>query len=62
MKTQENKATVDTAKEIKINNIFKAEMNFVLRKKTLHDERRVLLFFVKFLVNNYIAHGKISIK
>ena len=52
MKTQENKATVDTAKEIKINNIFKAEMNFVLRKKTLHDEKRVLLFLVKFLVNN----------
>ena len=49
---QENKATVDTANEIKINNIFKAEMNFVLRKKNLHDEKRVLLFFVKFLVNN----------
>ena len=44
-----NKATVDNAKEMKI---IKAEMNFVSRKKTLHNEKRVLLFFVKFLVNN----------
>ena len=44
-----NKATVDTAEETKI---IKSEMNFVLRKKTLHNEKRVLLFYVKFLVNN----------
>ena len=33
----ENKATVDTAGETKLNRIMKAEINFVLRKKTLHN-------------------------
>ena len=54
-----NKVTVDTAVGTKI---IKAEMNFILRKKTLHNEKRVLLFYVKFLVNNYFAHAEISIE
>ena len=47
-----NKATVDNAKETKITTIIKAEMNLVLRKKPFTMKKRVLLFFVKFLVNN----------
>ena len=36
MKTPAKKVTVDTAEETKI---IKAEMNFVLRKKTLRNEK-----------------------
>ena len=32
--------------------IIKAEMNFILRKNPFTMKKRVLLFFVKFLVNN----------
>ena len=49
VKTLVNKATVDTAEETKI---IKAEMNFVLRKKPFAMKKRVLLFYVKFLVNS----------
>ena len=47
-----NKATVDNAKETKINNNHKSRNEFCFKKKTLHNEKRVLLFYVKFLVNN----------
>ena len=47
-----NKATVDNAKETKINNNHKSRNEFCFKKKTLHNEKRVLLFFVKLLVNN----------
>ena len=40
-----NKATVDSTKEIKINNNHKSFPRFTMKK-------RALLFFVKFLVNN----------
>ena len=45
MKTQVNKATVDTAKETKINNNLKAEMNVVFKKKTLHDGKKSIIVF-----------------
>ena len=48
MKTPVNKATVDTAKEIKFNNNHKNGNEFCFKKKILHNEKRVLLFFVKF--------------
>ena len=47
-----NKATVDTADETKINNNYKSRNKFCFKKKTLHNEKRVLLFYVKLLVNN----------
>ena len=48
-----NKATAkDTAKETKINNNHKSRNEFCFKKKTLHNEKRVLLLFVKFSVNN----------
>ena len=40
---------VDTVEETKI---IKAEMNFVLSKNFFTMKKRVLLFYVKFLVNN----------
>ena len=49
MKTPVSKETVDTVEETKI---IKTEMNFVLRKKLFTMKKRVLLFYVKFLVNN----------
>ena len=49
---QINKATVDTAKEMKINNNHSSRNKFCFKKKTLHNEKRVLLFFKEFLVNN----------
>ena len=51
MKTPGNKATVDTAKETKINNNHKSRNEFCFKKKTLLNEKRLLLLFVKFLVN-----------
>ena len=47
-----NKGTVDTIKEMKINNNHKSRNEFCFKKKTLYNEKRVLLFFVKFLVND----------
>ena len=58
MKTPVNKETVDTVEETKI---IKAEMNFVL-KKLFTMKKRVLLFYVKFLVNNQFAHAEISVE
>ena len=52
VKTPANKATVDTAKETKINNNHKSRNEFCFKKKHLHNEKRLLLFFVKILVNN----------
>ena len=45
MKTPVNKATEDTAKESKINNNHKGRNEFCFKKKPLHNEKRVLLFF-----------------
>ena len=53
---------MDTATETKINNNLKAEMNVVLRKKPFTIKKRVLLFFVKFLVSNQFARAKISVE
>ena len=39
MKTAVNKATVDTAKETKINNNHKSRNEFCFKKKTLHNEK-----------------------
>ena len=50
---------VDTVEETKI---IKAEMNFVLRKNFFTMKKRVLLFYVKFLVNNQFAHAEISVE
>ena len=47
-----NKATVDTADETKINNNHKSRNEFCFKKKTPHNEKRVLLFYVKLLINN----------
>ena len=47
-----NKATVDTAIKTEINNNHKSRNELCFKKKNLHNEKRVLLFFVKFLVNN----------
>ena len=47
-----NKATVDTAKETKIDNNHKSRNEFCFKKKNLHIEKRLFLFFVKILVNN----------
>ena len=52
VKTPVNKAIVDNAKETKINNNYKSRNEFCFKKKTLQNEKRVLLFFVKFLFNN----------
>ena len=52
VKTSINKATVDTAKETKINNNHKSRNELCFKKKALHNEKRVLLFFLKFSVNN----------
>ena len=62
MKTPVNKATVDNAKERKLATIIKAERDSDLRKKTFHNEKGVLLFFMKFLVNNQFARAKISVE
>ena len=61
-KTPVNKATVDNAKETKINNNHKSRNEFCFKKKTLHNEKRVLLLFVKFLVNSWFAQAKISVE
>ena len=39
-----NKATVDNAKETKINN-HKSRNEFCFKKKTLHNEKRVFIVF-----------------
>ena len=52
MKTSINKETVDTAKETKINNNHKSRNELCFKKKALHNEKSVLLFFLKFSVNN----------
>ena len=50
MKTPVNKATVDTAGETKINSNHKSKNEFCFKKK--NPSQWVLLFNVKFLVNN----------
>ena len=46
MITQVKKATVDTAKETKINKKnHKSRNEFCFKKKTLHNKARALLFF-----------------
>ena len=61
-KTPVNKATVDNAKETKININHKIRNEFCFKKKTLHKEKWVLLLFVKFLVNSWFAQAKISVE
>ena len=61
MKTPVNKATVNNAKQTKIATIIKAEMNLVLRKRPFTMKKRLLLFFVKFLVNNYLHALKLAL-
>ena len=39
METAVNKATVDTAKETKINNNYKSRNEICFKKKTLHNEK-----------------------
>ena len=43
MKTPVNKATVDTAKEMKINNNHKSRNQFCFKKKTLHNEKTSII-------------------
>ena len=54
-----NKATKDPVEETKI---IKAEMNFVLRKKLFTMKKKILLFYVKFLVNNQFVRAEISVE
>ena len=45
VKTPVNKATVNAAKEAKINSNHKSRIEFCFKKKTLHNERKVIIVF-----------------
>ena len=52
MKTPVNKATVDTAKEIKFNNNHKNGNEFCFKKKNPSQWKKGIIVFCEVLVNN----------